>query len=433
MVRKKDGSHRFCVDYRYVNSVIKIDTFPLPRIDDLLDQLGQSRFFSTLDLASGYWQIRVHPDSREKTAFVTPQGLFEFRVMPFGLTNAPAVFQRLMHSVLMGLNPPAGPDWVAVYIDDVLVFSHTLKEHLEHIRSVITRLQEVGLKLKPAKCHFAREEVEYLGHLITPNGLRPNPKLVAAVQEFPTPHNPKTVRQFLGLSSYYRRFIRGYATIARPLHRLTHKGTEFIWNVACQEAVEELRRKLTSAPVLSYPALDKDFVLETDASIQGLGAVLSQKQIDGLLHPVAYASRSLSGPAELETLAVVWAITYFHSYLYGREVTVFTDHSAVKTVLETPNPSGKHARWWTRVYGTGVKSVKIIHRSGKSNVNADALLVVHSLPPPRKALHKMNCKCHRSIVLMWTFSRFCTPHLAMNRICIRSRKSSTRILTSMPW
>ena len=169
------------------------------------------------------------------------------------------------------------------------------------------------------------------------------------------------------------------ATIARPLHRLTHKGTEFIWNVACQEAVEELKRKLTSAPVLSYPALDKDLVLETDANIQGLGAVLSQKQIDGLLHPVAYASRSLSGPeanysiTELETLAMVWAITYFHSYLYGRKITVFTDHTAVKVVLETPNPSGKHARWWTRMYGTGVKSVKIIHRSGKSNANADAL------------------------------------------------------------
>ena len=284
-----------------------------------------------------------------------------------------------MQSVLMGLNPAAGPNWVAMYIDDVLVFSRMLEEHLEHIRSVITRLQEVGLKLKPAKCHFAREELEYLGHLITPNGLRPNPKLVVAVREFTTPHNLKTVRQFLGLSSYYRRFIRGYATIARPLHQLTHKGTEFIWNVACQEAVEELKRKLTSAPVLSYPALDKDLVLETDANIQGLGAVLSQKQIDGLLHPVAYASRSLSGLeanysiTELETLAMVWAITYFHCYLYGHKVTVFTDHSAVKVVLETPNPSGKHARWWTRMYGTGVKSVKIIHRSGKSNANADAL------------------------------------------------------------
>ena len=195
-VRKKDGSHRFCVDYCHLNSVTKSENFPLPRIDDLLDQLGKARIFSTLDLASGYWQIRVHPDSREKTAFITPQGLFEFRVMPFGLTNAPAIFQRLMQQVLTNLNPAAGPNWVVVYIDDVLVFSRTLEEHLDHLQRVIIRLQEVGLKLKPAKCHFAREQVEYLGHLITRSGLKPNPKLVAAVCKFPAPHDPKTVRHF---------------------------------------------------------------------------------------------------------------------------------------------------------------------------------------------------------------------------------------------
>lgn len=379
MVRKKDGTHRFCVDYRDLNAVTRADTFPLPRIDDLLDQLGNSRYFSTLDLASGYWQIRVHPDSQEKTAFVTPQGLYEFRVMPFGLTNAPAVFQRLMQRVLMGLNPSDGEDFVAVYIDDVLVFSHTLEEHLEHLRRVIDRLQQAGLKLKPTKCHFVREEVEYLGHLITPQGLKLNPKLVEAVREFPAPQNLKQLRQFLGLSSYYRRFIPKFAKVAQPLHRLTKKDTAFEWDAACQEAFETLKRKLTKAPVLAYPSFDKDFALETDASIQGIGAVLSQQQSDGRLHPVAYASRALS-PAEsrysiteLETLAVVWAITYFHSYLYGHSVTVYTDHTAVKAVLETPNPSGKHARWWTRVYGKGVKEVKIVYRSGKTNLNADAL------------------------------------------------------------
>lgn len=299
--------------------------------------------------------------------------------MPFGLTNAPAVFQRLMQRVLMDLNPPDGPDWVAVYMDDVLVFSRTLEEHLDHLCKVIIRLREVGSKLKPSKCYFAREQVEYLGHIITPSGLKPNPKLVAAVHDFPTPHNLQTLQQFLGLSSYYRRFIQGYAAIARPLHQLTRKGAEFLWTPACQAALEELKKRLTTAPVLAYPALDRDFVLETDASILGLGAILSQKQSDDLLHPVAFASRSLSRSeanysiTELETLAVVWAVTYFHSYLYGRDVTIFTDHSAVKAVLETSNPSGKHARWWTRVYGTGVRSVKIVHRSGRSNTNADAL------------------------------------------------------------
>ena len=157
MVRKKDGTHRFCVDYRALNAVTKPDLYPLPRIDDLLDQLGRSCYFSTLDLASGYWQIRVHPDSVEKTAFVTPQGLFEFRVMPFGLMNAPSVFQRLMTCVLMGLNPDDGPAFVAVYLDDALVFSRTLEDHIKHLKLVIMRLQETGLKLKPSKCHFIRE------------------------------------------------------------------------------------------------------------------------------------------------------------------------------------------------------------------------------------------------------------------------------------
>ena len=209
MVRKRDGSHRFCVDYRRLNALTRADTFPLPRVDDLLDQLGKSRYFSTLDLASGFWQIRMEGGSQAKTAFITPQGLFEFRVMPFGLTNAPAVFQRLMTKVLMGLNPPEGPDFVGVFIDDIIVFSRTLNEHLEHLRRVLERIKGAGLKLKPVKCRFICREVEYLGHLVTPHGLKTNPRLVEAVTQFPLPQNLTEVRRFLGLSSYYRRFIPG--------------------------------------------------------------------------------------------------------------------------------------------------------------------------------------------------------------------------------
>lgn len=299
--------------------------------------------------------------------------------MPFGLTNAPSVFQRLMQRVLMGLNPEEGPDFVAVYIDDFVVFSRTLGEHIDHLCKVIERLQEAGLKLKPSKCEFVREEVEYLGHLITPSGLKPNPKLVDAVRDFPTPENVRALRQFLGLSSYYRRFVPKFARIARPLHNLTRKGEEFIWTAECQSAFDMLKQQLVTAPVLAYPSFEKEFFLETDASILGIGAVLSQPQEDGLAHPVAYASRALSpqeanyGITELETLAVVWGISYFHTYLYGHSVTIFTDHTAVRAVLETPNPIGKYARWWMRVYGRGVKEVKIVHRSGKTNVSADAL------------------------------------------------------------
>ena len=347
MVRKRDGSHRFCVDYRQLNAVTKADTFPLPRIDDLLDQLGASRYFSSIDLASGYWQIRMHAESVEKTAFVTPHGLYEFRVMPFGLTNAPAVFQRLMERVLAGLNPEEGPNFVVVYIDDVLIFSRSLEEHFQHLRMVLRRIEEAGLKLKPSKCQFLRREVEYLGHLITPEGLQTNPRLVTAVKEFARPRNLQQLRRFVGLSSYYRRFIQGFSQIAQPLHALTRKGAEFRWTEECEQAMITLKARLISAPVLAYPSFDRPFVLETDASIVGLGAVLSQPQDDGQLHPVAYASRSLSAAernyaiTELETLAVVWAINHFHFYLYGHSVKVLTDHTAVKAILETPNPSGR--------------------------------------------------------------------------------------------
>ena len=379
LVRKRDGSHRFCVDCRGLNTLTKADTFPLPRIDELLDQLGKSKYFSTIDLAAGFWQIKMHPDSREKTAFVTTQGLFHFKVMPFGLTNAPAVFQRLMQRVVMCLNPDDGPDFVSVYLDDILVFSETLSDHLDHLRRVIQRTREVGLKLKPTKCHFARAELEYLGHTITPGGVGTNPRLVAAVKEFPKPRSIHGVRRFLGLASFYRRFIPNFARIASPLHQLTHKGVVFKWTPECSATFNELKNKLTTAPVLAYPRFDRDFILETDASILGLGAVLSQVQDDGKPHPISFASRALSNSeknyaiTELETLAVVWAISHYHHHLYGHSVTVLTDHTAVRAVLETPSPSGKHARWWNKVYGRGVKEVKIVYRAGRENVSADAL------------------------------------------------------------
>ena len=226
----------------------KLDAYPLPRIDDLLDQLGSARYFTTLDLAAGYWQIRVAESSIEKTAFTTPQGLFEFRVMPFGLTNAPAVFQRLMSRVLSGLNPLEGPDFVAIYIDDVLIFSRSLEDHLQHVEKVLNRLQSAGLKLQPVKCHFICKQVEYLGHLITPHGLQPNPSRVRAVTEFPVPTTVTQVRQFVGLTSYYRRFIERFAKMAAPLHNLTKKEVEFRWTTDCQKAFDEVKMRLITAP-----------------------------------------------------------------------------------------------------------------------------------------------------------------------------------------
>ena len=379
LVRKKDGTLRFCIDYRQLNAVTQTDSHPLPRIDDLLDQMGKSKYFTTLDLASGYWQVKVHPESQEKTAFVTHQGLYEFNVMPFGLKNAPAVFQRLMQLVLRGLNPDDGPAFVSVYIDDVLIFSETLEDHVAHLKQVLGRLREANLKLKPEKCHFICQQVEYLGHILTPEGLKPNPAQVSAVRDFPVPNTVSEVRQFMGLASYYRRFVKGFAKIAQPLHALTCKGAIFQWTSECQEAFSELKQRLIESPVLAYPDFTRGFILETDACVKGLGAILSQKHDDGLTHPVAYASRALSqaekhyGITELETLAVVWGVTHFRAYLYGHDVVVYTDHSAVRAVLETPNPSGKHARWWSRVFGCGTKSLHIVYRAGRENANADAL------------------------------------------------------------
>ena len=379
LVRKKDGSLRFCVDYRSLNSVTKPNCFPLPRIDDMLDQLGNMKYFSTLDLASGYWQVKMNDMSKEKTAFVTQHGLFEFRVMPFGLMNAPAVFQRLMHQVISTLNPMKGPSFVSVYIDDLLVYSRTLEDHLRHLGMVMDRLREVNLKLQPAKCYFCRQTVEFLGHVLTPQGLLPNPKRVMAVQDFPAPCNVTELRQFLGLASYYRRFVAQFAKIASPLHRLTGKDVRWEWTEDCQTAFSELKQRLLNSPVLVYPDFDLDFILETDASKDGLGAILSQKKADDKLHPVAYASRSTSSPeknysvTELETLAVVWAVQHFRAYLYGHNVTVITDHSAVKSILDKPSSNGKHARWWLKIFGSGVGHMRIIHRSGRENIGADAL------------------------------------------------------------
>ena len=217
------------------------------------------------------------------------------------------------------------------------------------------------------------------GHVITPQGLKTNPKLISAVREFPVPCNLRETRQFWGLCSYYRRFIPLFSKLVQPPHSLTKKGVQFEWSHKCQEAFQELKDRLSSAPVLSYPSFEKDFIVETDASVEGIGAVLSQMQEDKLLHPVAFASRTLT-PAErnysiteLETLAVVWSLSHFHSYLYGHAVVVYTDHSAVQAVLGKPTSSAKHARWWTKVYASGIRNLKIVYRPGRSNANADAL------------------------------------------------------------
>ena len=386
LIEKPDGSVRFCVDYRKLNEVTVKDTYPLPRMDDLLGVLHGKKFFTALDLESGYWQIPMAEADKHKTAIITPVGLYEWNTMPFGLMNAPAVFQRAMDYML------AGAKWnhCLVYLDDVLVCSETFEEHLGHLDDVFSRMVRANFKLKPSKCRLMPKELLFLGHLISEQGIRPNPAKVAVLAAWPRPTTVKEVQSFLGLATYFRKFVDHFADVARPLSIMKGKSKKgvpdpedvkaFIWGPEQEKSFQALKQALMSPPVLMHPIPGKPFVVETDASVTGLGAVLLQEGPDGHEHVIEYASRCLRkselswDSREHEALAVLWALELWEHYL-DDVFTVRTDHESLRTWLKQQsrgeNGRGRLTRWALRLGNFSQAIIK--WRPGRLNSAADSL------------------------------------------------------------
>ena len=371
LVKKKSGEWRFCIDFRKVNACTIPDAYPIPRIDESLDSLSGAEWFCTMDLCSGYWQIEMDAKDKEKTAFATRMGLYQFRTMPFGLINAPATFERLMETVLRGLQ------WeeCLVYIDDIIVFGTSVGNCLSRLTKVFDRLNHAGLKLRPDKCSFFQKEVLFLGHVVTPDGVKTDPAKVEAIRDWPIPVNIKQVRSFLGLCSYYRRFVKDFSKIASPLHKLTEKGVQFSWSEDCHRAFQTLKVVLTSTPILAYPCAEGQYILDTDASDKAMGAVLSQIQGDQE-RVIAFMSKSFTKAEQRycvtrkEMCALVTALKQYKHYLYGRRIEVRTDNAAVSWMRNIKEPEGQMARWLERL---GNFDLHISHRPGKRHTNADSL------------------------------------------------------------
>lgn len=388
IVRKKDGTIRLCVDYRRLNAKTIGDAYPLPRIQESFDALVGSEYFTTLDLASGYHQIAMDPTDQHKTAFVTPMGLYEYTRMPMGLVNAPATFQRLMDQTMSDFIF----SFLLVYLDDLLVYSKTFEEHLEHLDRLLERIESTGLKLRIDKCQFLRREVTYLGHTISKEGISCEKGKIEIVRDWPTPTTVTDLRSFLGFASYYRRFIKGFSKIAGPLHDVVTTATREnkkkkaditrYWDERHQQAFNDLKSNLTSAPVLGYADFSLPFIVETDASNDGLGAILSQEQ-SGTKKVIAFASRRLR-PTEkndknyssmkLEFLALKWAVTEkFRHYLLGSTFTVLTDNNPL-VHFRTAKLGAVEQRWAAQL---AQFTFDVQYRPGAKNP-ADAL---SRLPP----------------------------------------------------
>lgn len=372
--KKPDASglkkYRMVIDYSALNAKTVDDKYPLPDIDATLAKLGKSQYFTTIDLASGYHQIAMHPDSIEKTAFTCDRGHYEFLRMPFGLKAAPSTFQRVMDHIL---RDHINNNICMVYLDDIIVYSVSLQEHLIALKKVFTTLRESNLKIQLDKTEFLKREAEYLGHIISDKGVKPNPKKISAIQKFPIPQTTKQIKSFLGLTGYYRKFIKDYAKIAKPMTTYLKKGSKIdINNIEYKNSFETLKNYLINEPILVYPDFTEPFTLTTDASNYAIGAVLSQKD-----KPICYGSRTLSkaeinySVIEKELASIIYFCNYWKSYLFGNKFTIQTDHKPLKWLASIKEPNSRLLRWKIKMQEFNYDEIKYI--KGKTNHVADAL------------------------------------------------------------
>jgi len=369
----KDGgkSMRFCTDFRKVNSLTKTDCFPLPRIDDCIDMIGCCRFVSKIDLLKGYWQVPLTERAREISAFVTPNGFWEYLVMPFGMKNSPSTFQRMMTGVISGL------PFCHVYIDDVIVGSSSWKEHLDHLEMLFQRLQQVNLTVNLKKCAFGKASVVYLGHVVGQGQVRPVKAKVKAILEYPAPTNTKQLMRFIGMAGFYRKFCRNFSVVIAPLTDLLKKNARFRWDDRCVEAFDHVKEMLADAPVLISPVFERPFSLMVDASDVGAGAVL-QQELDGALHPVAFYSTKFDvhqrrySTVEKEALALLLAVKHFEVYLAGSPapIVVYTDHNPLSFISRFAPECRRVYRWSLYLQEF---AIEIRHIRGRLNVVADSL------------------------------------------------------------
>lgn len=370
-VKKKDGTLRLCVDYRALNKVSKSDKYPIPRIDELLERLSTAKIFSRMDLASGYHQIRMKPESIDKTAFKTRYGHFEYLVMPFGLKNAPGTFQRIMNDLFFDFLDK----FVLVYLDDILVYSENEQQHMEHLHLVLDRLEKNYFKLKLEKCSFFEKELEFLGFIVNESGIAPDPKKIRAIQELQQPNDLTSLRSFLGLCGFYRKFVQNYSEIVAPLTHLLKKQVIFHWKENQQQAFEYLKTAISSAPILKLPDFSKPYILTCDASGVAVGGVLAQVH-NGFEFPIAFESRMLTTAEknypthEQELLAIVHCCKVFRCYIEGRDVTIRTDHASLKFLPTQKHLSRRLCRWLEFLE---TLNLNYEYKPGKLNVVADAL------------------------------------------------------------